>query len=117
MGSRDRESAIKASQQILSQRARRGLKPVTYGELQKLVGYGAPIHYGSILDELNRIESVNGRPPLSALVVNTDSRIPGDMFFEALDQIYPNQYVTSRQLPCWHRALADVYEYWQYEAS
>ena len=88
----------------------------TYGELEPIAGLPAVSIGPLVLDAISRGEASEGRPMLSAVVVNADSRNPGDGFYRLASEIgraaSPNPDVA-----IWATELEAVYEYWSRAAS
>lgn len=73
-------------------------------------------HVGSYLFRIAHEEHAAGRPPLTAIVVHKVGGTPGPGFLEASKWIgYWRLGETEDEV--WHRALADVYEYWRPKLS
>jgi hypothetical protein len=72
---------------------------------------GSPFNVGRYLERIGRAESEQGRPPLTAVVVQKNSGKPGKGFASLMDDL-------GLRLPgetndaMWRRAIHEVYEYW-----
>lgn len=73
---------------------------ITYGELSARIGL-APIQAGPFLGVIERSCMQNNRPPLNAMVVRKDTRIPGsgykatrtrEEYEEALERVYDYEW-------------------------
>lgn len=75
---------------ILVSRAR-NRQTLTYGMLDELMGYGSA-HLGPILDYILKYCQANDLPPLTVLVVNKDTGLPGsgmgDYNFAQQEQVF-----------------------------
>ena len=84
---------------------------VTYGELEPLAEIPAVSIGPLVLDAISRDEASEGRPTLSAVVVNADTRNPGDGFYRLASEVgraaSPNPDVAF-----WAAELKALYEYW-----
>lgn len=76
------EIAIKLLKHVISNKKEGGL--ITYGELSK--GLSFPMNSQNIEQQLGRISFAckeNGLPPISVMVVNKDTLMPGIGFYKA----------------------------------
>ena len=89
---------------------------VTYGELEPIAEIPAVSIGPLVLDAISRDEASEGRPMLSAVVVNADTRNPGDGFYRLAFEVgraaSPNPDVAF-----WAAELKALYEYWSRNAS
>ena len=88
----------------------------TYAEVASCAGIGANWDgwnwkIRDILDTISRREHRNGRPLLSAVVVNKDTQMPGDGFFKLAKEL--GRYNASDDLECWSKELHRVYAHWR----
>ena len=96
-------------------------EPLTYQQLCEEIGRGSPIGLGPPLGALNFALSVLGKawgehvPPISVLVVNKKSGLPGAGFAEFIrPPLTPNQYdglSTSARRRCVESVQQAVYRY------
>ena len=85
---------------------------ITYSELASRTG-NTPTGIGpTILDGINRIENNEGRPLLSAVVVNKNRNIPGDGFFD-LAKSLGLQSSGEDNVKFWLKEIHRVYNYWR----
>ena len=89
---------------------------VTYGELEPIAEIPAVSIGPRVLDAISRDEANAGHPMLSAVVVNADTRNPGDGFYRLAFEVgraaSPNPDVAF-----WAAELKALYEYWSRTAS
>ena len=83
---------------------------VTYSEVASCVGMRA-IEITPILDRINKTENREGRPLLSAVVVNKIKRMPGTGFFELAKEL--KLYNGGDDTGYWHEELQRVRAYWR----
>jgi len=92
---------------------------MTYGDIAPILGLRPSGHHmgvgiGKRLDEINRDEHRQGRPMLSAIVVGSESGIPGDGFFKLARCLGKLQEDTREgELGFWEAEKAAVYAMWQ----
>ena len=65
----------------------------------------------TMLDEVNQAECASGRPMLTAIVLNQETNIPGEGFFDCAKKL--NRYEGGDDLTFWIREIARVHTYWQ----
>lgn len=83
----------------------------TYGEVGKLIDL-IPRSVGlAILEPISRYEQRDGRPMLTALVVNAETRIPGITFFDLAREY--GRLTNQSEVEFWHEECTRVYEYWR----
>jgi hypothetical protein len=69
---------------------------------------------GRYLARIAAEEAAAGRPPLTAVVVRKDSRLPGEGFIEAMERVgYVESASGIDERTAWGRALREVYEFWR----
>jgi hypothetical protein len=93
----------------------RSQRTVLYSEVAPIVGidtgnehFGALV--GRFLDDINRVESAEGRPLLSAVVIGKESGMPGTGFFNCAREL--RRYSGRDDLAFWIDELQRVYAYW-----
>ncbi len=91
--------------QRLIQVARRR-ETVTYGALSP----SAPQSLWRPLDRINWVEHAEGRPLLTAVVVNKDRRRPGEGFFKMAKEM--GRFDGNDWDAFWRRELQAVWDYW-----
>lgn len=90
---------------------------VTYQEIAKLIGFPLEGNYmgaeiGHLLGEISEDEVKNGRPMLSAIVVNTTGR-PGPGFFDLARYLKRLTGTSSEEEHrFWERELSAVHDAW-----
>jgi len=83
---------------------------IPYGALP-----GGRGHVGAYLYRIADFEAEHDRPPLTALAVRKNTSLPGEGFAIAMGRVgYAQPGETDAVV--WHRALADVFTYWQSDA-
>ena len=87
----------------------RGL--ITYGELEPIAELPAVSIGSLILDAISRDEASEGRPMLSAVVVNADTGRPGDGFYRLACEI-GRAAKSEPDDAIWMAELEAAYEYW-----
>ena len=100
-------------------RAAQDDETMTYGDIAPILGLRPSGHHmgveiGKRLDEINRDEHRQGRPMLSAVVVGSESGIPGDGFFK-LARKFGNLVgeTTEARRDFWVKEKAAVYSTWR----
>ena len=88
---------------------------ITYGKVASCAGMDTNLggwnwEIRNILDAISRREHRNGRPLLSAVVVNKDTVMPGAGFFKLAKEL--GRYNASDDLECWSKELQRVHDYW-----
>ena len=80
---------------------------IPYGERP-----GGRGHVGAYLYRIADFEAEHHRPPLTALAVRKNTGLPGEGFAIAMERV---GYATRGESDAtvWHRALAEVFAYWQ----
>ena len=99
--------------------AARDRRLLTYPEAADIMGYSGKgpemgRRVGAMGDAINEFEQRAGRPMLSALIVKTKSRVPGEGFYHgafALGRTTPFGDDTSKQ-EFWERERDAVYAAW-----
>lgn len=89
---------------------------ITYGELEAIAELRAVSIGPLVLDEISRNEASEGRPLLSAVVVNSDTRSPGDGFYRLASEL-GRAASADPDLEFWVAELKAAYEYWGRPAS
>ena len=91
--------------------ARNGIY-VNYGDIAPLIGLSprSPKLF-AILDCINRNEHSEGRPLLSAVVINKMKGMPGDGFFNLAEEL--ELHDGSRKREYWKEELRCVHNYWR----
>lgn len=116
----DWAAEVQAAWEILQDLARRKEGPVTYGWLFDELGrrgHKRPemfqVSSGRLLGDIAMLELREGRPPLTALVVNQDRGLPGSGFWDVLTLgAYTGKYDLSDKDQAWFSAFTDVIYYW-----
>jgi hypothetical protein len=62
---------------------------VFYGEIMN--DFGGRGHIGTVLDEVNRQQHINGQPLLSALAVLKDTGKPSEGFWTLFEELFPGK--------------------------
>jgi len=126
---------VKDSYQVLVNSAKSG-KMVFYGELpafdelKERFGDAVPTLIGSIVGACSEYEATKGRPLISSIVINKETREPGEGFYGLSAVPYnlckdtwegqtmePPWIVTSKRQEFWLSELKETLEYWgKYEA-
>ena len=96
--------------------AARNKQPITYGEIAKIMGLPPSGDHmaketGQILGEISEYEHLHNRPLLSAVVVRSDKKIPGEGFFtlaRELGELEENM----DEWTFWKREIKMVYDTW-----
>jgi hypothetical protein len=83
----DRMDAIRAT---LLRLAREG-RTIFYGELGQAVGIPARGPWKPVLDEIARLETAEGRPDITFLVINKQTGLPGQIGFKPAKPPTPGQ--------------------------
>ncbi len=87
---------------------------ITYKELMEKMGGPGRGYIGEVLEEICQREHEEGRPLLSALVVHSNDRLPGDAFWKL--SLAP-QHVTNGaredKINFWRNEQRKIYEYWR----
>jgi len=84
---------------------------IYYGELMAEIGTGRG-YIGAVLGGVSRIELKQGRPPLSALVLQKATNHPGNGFCENLLADFGRWAPGEDREAAWERELQRVYDYW-----
>lgn len=73
---------------------------------------GGRFHMGKYLARISAEEARQGRPPLTAVVVQKNTGRPASGFIDAMTDVgYARQGETEKD--CWERAIAEVHAYWR----
>jgi len=86
-------------------------EPIYYGELMAEIGTDRG-YIGSVVGGVSRMELKQGRPPLSALVLQKQSDEPGKGFCENLLADFGRWKPGEDRHAAWERELQSVYETW-----
>lgn len=89
---------------------------ITYGELEAIAELWAVSIGPLVLDEISRNEASAGRPLLSAVVVNADTRSPGDGFYRLAAEL-GRTASADPDIEFWVAEREAVYRYWNRPAS
>ncbi len=101
----------------LVETARKG-KRINYaeiGEIMRITTRGSAMarKVGQILDEINEDEHNNGRPMISAVVVNKQCGIPGAGFYNLARKLRKLKGVSDlEELEFWLKEVRTVFDYW-----
>jgi hypothetical protein len=93
-------------------------KFVCYKEIGKIMGIHKPGNYlgwetGRMLGEISKFEHEHGRPLLSAVVIRSDLKRPGDGFFKLAKELGKFKGESKEdQKKFWNRELQAVYTTW-----
>ena len=96
--------------------AARNKQPIFYREIAEIMGLPSSGDYmaketGQILGEISEYEHLHSRPLLSAVVVRSDKKIPGEGFFtlaRELGELEENM----DEWTFWKREIKMVYDTW-----
>jgi len=102
--------------------ARKTATPINYDPIAEIMGKSPgermgkywPKETGHLLGEISDFEHSNGRPMLSALVINKGTEKPGEGFFKLARHLGKLKSVSEKdEKPFWEQELQAVYDAWK----
>lgn len=106
------EKRIRTVYPILKELARER-ELISYGDLAERADTDRRRYLSLVLGAITRMEHQEGRPPLSAIVVQSDSRIPSGGFFELMRDLgIDSKYNSADDRELFEDIKEDVYRFW-----
>jgi len=89
---------------------------ITYGNLAERVDTDRRRYLSLVLGAITRMEHQEGNPPLSVLVVQSDSQTPSDGFFDLMQNLgIQTKHNSTTDEELFEEIRSDVYDFWASE--